>query len=371
MRGNNCKFGLVWIIASQIVLGRGGPGLYGPVYVWNEIVSEFYLSESDPHNVVMCQGQDCFIRLGLQTCCERRANSMPPHPQLSLPIEVEERIIDFVGAFYGVSIEWDRTLRSCALTCRSWLLRCRIHLFRSLRVPNTRSLNRLLVSVSSSSATSTFCHTDNVIGDPLLEDNNPDQQTFFHLIPHYLAKKLPHVSLLEFTRHPQHIRTHSFHPTFFMYMKHFRSIKSLWLYNHRFVSFPDVRRLLSSLPSLENVHLHNIHWDTDTLIPVSIPRSTKHYLSYLELDDVQSVSCGMQFWILAGQKPSQVLTMSGTINSTESHPGLSKEDVVAMSRVIECLDLPHDWNAQGSLRWTLVSQMGRCRSFDWSFVHDH
>ena len=104
-----------------------------------------------------------------------------------LPIEVCERIIDWVAA----APEFDNlyklyeddfalaTLRSCSLTCRSWTPRTRLHLFRILRVrcsPNTEGdINGVCSLLANNPALTSFVTT--LIARPI-----PDKPSSLHTI---------------------------------------------------------------------------------------------------------------------------------------------------------------------------------------------
>ncbi|TCD64123.1 hypothetical protein EIP91_004504, partial [Steccherinum ochraceum] len=77
----------------------------------------------------------------------RRAWPMKMPRSSPLPIEVMEYIIDYVSSYAsqaGTRIGRYRPLLSCCLTCSSWTIRSRMHLYRAIRLVSEEQL-RLLV----------------------------------------------------------------------------------------------------------------------------------------------------------------------------------------------------------------------------------
>ncbi|KAI0737455.1 hypothetical protein C8Q80DRAFT_323656 [Daedaleopsis nitida] len=73
------------------------------------------------------------FHLSTTTSSTIRSRTMP---RRAVPIEVTEHAIDYL---------WDDhyALRQCALTCSSWVLRSRVHLFKTVEITTLRQLDSL------------------------------------------------------------------------------------------------------------------------------------------------------------------------------------------------------------------------------------
>lgn len=85
---------------------------------------------------------------------------------VKLPLEVHERIIDFCAhdSFVDADI---RTLHACALTCRGWVPRSRLHLYRYIRLPTERAFRHFLSTIRATPELGSFmCGLDLGKEDP-------------------------------------------------------------------------------------------------------------------------------------------------------------------------------------------------------------
>lgn len=129
---------------------------------------------------------------------------MGPKPELKpvLPLEILEYVVDCVGQDqsqdYAVetAIEIPRikrnTLLSCAFTCRALLPRARMHLFRTISLRHTLHLNSFV-----SAPPPILSHVQT-----LEVHESLDAQPYGHLVPHYMATKLPCLTRLQVRTSP-------------------------------------------------------------------------------------------------------------------------------------------------------------------------
>ena len=95
---------------------------------------------------------------------------------LSLPVEVEERVIDFVGAYFGLPNEWNPTLgQSCMATPVQIVPVSHI----------TSSQHPIIGEIGCYECYFwPFSRPHRPHRDPSFEDERPDQQASFHLLQH-------------------------------------------------------------------------------------------------------------------------------------------------------------------------------------------
>ncbi len=264
---------------------------------------------------------------------------MPP----SLPIEVEERIIGFLADGY----RYYSTIKSCALVCRAWLPKSRAHLFQNVRLPGSQHLHNML-SLPSSTIERIAYNAREVEGR-----SSFNGEAFHHLIPHFLATKLPRVERLLLDQDDGKHR-HVFPPSFFMHLTHFRNVHQFDLENYQFTSFTELRRLVASLPHVVNVSLRWVSWPGD-LDPVRpLLRATKWKMRHVTTRRCTSDMCPLWFWIVP--PPSiRDIGLRGAFDEG-SHPGLKQDHAKIISQVIRVLvdNRLVSWHTV----WHCVSQNG-------------
>ncbi|KAH8077894.1 hypothetical protein BXZ70DRAFT_693068 [Cristinia sonorae] len=72
-----------------------------------------------------------------------------------LPVEIWERIIDFCAHDSEVDLD-SQSLYACALTCRDWLLRSRMHLYDVVNLLTADHFQRFLTVIRSNPTSGTF-----------------------------------------------------------------------------------------------------------------------------------------------------------------------------------------------------------------------
>lgn len=173
----------------------------------------------------------------------------------ALPTELCERIIDFVAdRGEGADDMWlpevYPTLQACALTCRAWLARSRFHLFRVVGVGKQGKTFEDFVSlVEANPILQEFVYTFLVHGEAERKGSN------FRLLPlkiPRLLRKLTTLNLQNDTLCPQ--------PSFFASLRQFTNIQQLGFRSVAFQSVQDFRRMLCSLPNLQELAISYPRW---------------------------------------------------------------------------------------------------------------
>ncbi|KAI0747378.1 hypothetical protein C8Q74DRAFT_514431 [Fomes fomentarius] len=115
-----------------------------------------------------------------------------PAAVATLPVEVEERIID--------KLQYDiRALRRCALTSRRWLPRTRYHLFAAIRVTTKDELFSLCTSLSQSPHLLPLVRSL-TFRAKLFDDKNDHEPAFlFQMVPVPLLTSLPNLVCWKFS----------------------------------------------------------------------------------------------------------------------------------------------------------------------------
>ena len=192
-----------------------------------------------------------------------------PRSSPQLPIEICERIIDWIAAapqeeydsLFGIPFEdlnaWE-TLRACALTCRAWTPRARLH----MQVPTVRikcspgadgdidDFKSLLTRVPTLAS---FVRA--VIAEPIV-----DRPSTFHTIPLVLPQLLSGLHLLQLTNGPFHPA-----PRTVPRMRRLTSLYILILQKVSFHSPNDLRRIINAFGELQRLEILDPSWRSSSL----------------------------------------------------------------------------------------------------------
>ena len=203
---------------------------------------------------------------------------LPPEnrslPSPRLPTEICERVIDWVAEEPGFDgshrlyADGDalKSLRACALTCRAWTARARIHMFRNLRILCALNIDGNTADLSSLLAANPALplRVKVVIAKAL-----PEHYSTLHIVPFALPQLLPRLEYLRLARglfHPA--------PCIFPAMNRFTSVTKLSLDEVVFYSTHDLRRTIGSFRALQILELWDISWHIKSFSVDMSPRSS-------------------------------------------------------------------------------------------------
>lgn len=174
------------------------------------------------------------------------------------PTEIYEHIIDAVGH----SWKPHRTLRSCALTCRAWLPRSRMNIFRSMSfasvgaegihkfsqiLDNAPHLQLLVEEVKVSMS-------DHPLGA------RPQTREAIEILPIILWGKLPVLRALRLSAINRNTAPLALHRLFFPCLSQFSTITTLTLYHVTYSRFGDFAQMLRALRNLRNLECGQVRW---------------------------------------------------------------------------------------------------------------
>ncbi|TFK89083.1 hypothetical protein K466DRAFT_43353 [Polyporus arcularius HHB13444] len=178
----------------------------------------------------------------------------------TFPPELTDEIIAWIPVVCGGSWHEDvrqryPTLLSCSLVCSAWLHASRHQLFEVLSIGTPERYDLLVSRVLHSEKMR--MHLPSVRTVYLFID--PDTPAF-HGKPFVLefAGHLPNLTSMLFYLHG--VEAFSSHPSSVVVMSRFSTVRTLKIQNCTFPSFGDLRRTLSSLPSLSSLVLGNLSW---------------------------------------------------------------------------------------------------------------
>lgn len=230
----------------------------------------------------------------------------PNKPMPTLPIEIQETIINFVAG----DVDPVETLRSCAATCRDWRPRSRRHLFRSLRIVPTSTHNnnvdKLITLLRQSPQVRQYIHSLDVVGST---ERLPTLQNVFvglgGLLPQVREISLERGSL--YRHHGLHSLSH--------YTKSFSSVTSLTLRKVTLHSGRDLQQIVSGLQGLQTFTLSDPRWhgpSFQAFFPWTRPRMA-------QLQNLYIVGCSAD-WALDPRTVNLVrwLAHCGAVNALQS-----------------------------------------------------
>ncbi|KAH8093247.1 hypothetical protein BXZ70DRAFT_389563 [Cristinia sonorae] len=267
----------------------------------------------------------------------KRTPNSPP-----LPLEVCERIIDFVALTLGSSNVRLKTLKACALTCHSWMPRSLYHIickFDKIRTADDVALYTSLLRkypVCAGYVREINICPDWTTGDP----------TWLNVLPQTLAPHVKELRRITLASSPTE-GTLAFHPHFYRSLGLLRSVTEL---NYSFASqhsFKDLVRVVSSFPNLSVLSIGaEVFWEKTLRFSTRI-KLARHHLTHINL------SYGLQInvvdditgWLCAAS-PTSLVSIEMWCGITESSsklisdsPSLQSLTICANSRDLTLIDL--------------------------------
>lgn len=194
---------------------------------------------------------------------------------MDFPQELIEYIVDFLWG--------DRpTLLSCHCTSPAWRRAAQYHL-RGLHIPTITGYRKLaFVSHILSSKTTRWIYrytsSLSIRDDP----QRPFVRCFpLHIPGSFLPPTMEELYIAEFDW-----GVHRPHDSFFTFLSHYTSIRTLGLENCCLHSAGELDRLIRSLPHLERLILSNIVIESTPLQPIALPQARQHVLKTVVLQDL-------------------------------------------------------------------------------------
>ncbi|KAK7685101.1 hypothetical protein QCA50_011938 [Cerrena zonata] len=180
-----------------------------------------------------------------------------------IPPELSDYTIDFLHDDIP-------SLRACALTCRSWLLASRFHLFDTVRVHSAQDLDKLVALVSSTNG-----HSQDIVSciqtlsvskaSPASTSPHTTDRSLAHWeasLPTVLSPQLPYLSSLHIDSFLSFWQPSSFSLSSF---SQFTSVRNVHLSNSSLKSFQDLRSLLGKLPQVDDLWLDNVTFGNEQI----------------------------------------------------------------------------------------------------------
>ncbi|RPD75689.1 hypothetical protein L226DRAFT_52127 [Lentinus tigrinus ALCF2SS1-7] len=171
-----------------------------------------------------------------------------------IPPEITTAIISAVDVdLYNTG---ERTLTMCALVCRAWLPRSRTKLFEAIYIRNQRNYDLLVERFVRSETMSHYLTSVNSFYIQPFGVDSPSSVARLFLIE--FAGKLPGLRVwdvggIDWTHQRPSVKWP-------LLLSHFRTITYLRLWECRFSSFSDFRRLLTALPLLSTLNILHVTW---------------------------------------------------------------------------------------------------------------
>ncbi|CCL98591.1 uncharacterized protein FIBRA_00593 [Fibroporia radiculosa] len=222
----------------------------------------------------------------------------------ALPTEVWERVIDFIPAVdrMGGFRDSRQDLFACALTCRAWLPRSRLHLFYRVEIPTSRHLSSFAKQIRL------YPFLEEFVREVALwpfEKQSKAVGTF----PLMLARKLKSVRILHINMHTTD--DYVFPPThdvFHISLCEFTSVTTLELNYVKFSTYTAMGRLLSSLPHLSVLACNALYVSKDIYSKTIELRKPRRSLSCLAMQFME-MSGNMVECLLADMSTASLATI--------------------------------------------------------------
>ncbi|RDX52179.1 hypothetical protein OH76DRAFT_196186 [Lentinus brumalis] len=171
----------------------------------------------------------------------------------TFPTELTDEIIAWIPAAYKLVIERYSTLLCCSLVCSAWLPASRYQLFQELWIGTAERYDLLVSRVLRSENMRSYLLFVRKVYFYTARDTFKGKSFVLEFAGH-----LPNVTLMTF--YDGTLEGLSSHPSCFVAISRFSTIRTLSITDGQFPSFGDLRRTLSFLPSLTSLQLYYPSW---------------------------------------------------------------------------------------------------------------
>lgn len=248
----------------------------------------------------------------------------------SLPFELQEMILRRLGRSFSRPLPFPitrdlviRALLVCCRVCKAWLPISRSYLLKVVALYSGSQLERIIPTLSSSQD-----FAGRFVKELSLEFIESNQRPFHHLVPHYLATKLPSIEALDIRAGESEFqRVFPIHTSLILHLRQFRTLRSLHIDQYSFPTFWDLRSIVVSLPALGQLGLSEVTWTRRSEDHRNIPRMlvTSHCLSRVIVSRCPSPSEMIWFWATSS-RPRSTSDINARTLRTSSFPTLTVHD---------------------------------------------
>ncbi len=176
--------------------------------------------------------------------------------QIQFPVEVELEVLQYLEpSFSHGKLEWrsvTSTLVSCCLVCKAWRPICQKYLMKIVHLRSRKQLEGIVPVLHSAIHLGTSTRKLDLL--PV-----KGEQPFHHVVPFYLATKLPSLERLQINGKTE-AGFFPVHASLPMQLNQFRLVTSLALYSCLFQSFWDFRRVIVAFPALASLNISYTTW---------------------------------------------------------------------------------------------------------------
>ena len=170
---------------------------------------------------------------------------------LQLPIEVWERVIDHLpNKSWAMYSSGHRDLRACCLTCRAWVTRCRVHLFRVVVLRTSTDFHGIRRFLNASPVL--WDRVEMLIIRVSPQNDDVASQSWLPLVPIHLARIIRSLKWLNLDG----VDLTAVHPRFYQTYSLFQSVEHLALENVKYSQYSQLSRFVSTT-SAQKVYLWN------------------------------------------------------------------------------------------------------------------
>ncbi|KAJ3485653.1 hypothetical protein NLI96_g4810 [Meripilus lineatus] len=210
-----------------------------------------------------------------------------------IPVELQDMVIHSLAM--DAPLTDAATLASCALTCRDWyrmvakVLYIRIHIF------GRRNLKLLERTLKEKHAQGHEIKVQSLS----VHDITPDERTSLAYLHTPLSSmKLCVKELLITGPHCSKDSTFPFQRALLADLLHFKALQHLQLYQVKFQSLDDLRRVLAAIPDLRSVILRDVSWNGAQAEFKPLFNTTSWQLSHISLSHCSSNLIAPLFWAM-------------------------------------------------------------------------
>jgi len=242
----------------------------------------------------------------------------------TFPVEIYERIIDRIPYhdlrdspidFQDVSFEY-ALLCACALTCRAWVPRSRVNLYRSISIKDSATVKSLCASLNLRPQNGNFVQLVQVRNGTALSQ-----------IALHFPRRMKNIQVMEFVK----LELTKIHPTLFFNLSKFKSITQLGFKDVAFDGFSEYTKFVTAFPNVTRLYLSGTqNWGSvfDIKTYLRTPQTRRFKPSELHMDFDQ---------LEAMESPCQWLAKTGATRSLAQLDFMGRKCSEGETKAIETL----------------------------------
>lgn len=261
-----------------------------------------------------------------------------------IPYDLQEQVVK--SLFSESEGKWPEadSLANCAATCRDWKKIAIPGLYKRIEIIG-RNKYQILKNTLRKNEIGLRVHTLSI------HDVTPEERISRAAL-HTLPQRLDQLKeLLMFGPYGSENAVFHVHPTLFVTLSQFRSVRRLHLQQIVLASLDALRRIVATLPNVETAVFRSISWKTSESAQFRpLHNATSWQLSQFSLCDCSSDFVAPLFWAMPPRNASESSRRRSLQRANGFHPSIHEADVLPILELAKFVLNPPE-KMVGSICW--------------------